>query len=203
MTKTSEDAMERLRQFLEKLATGLITEDQQPDLLSALYHAWDKIEGGAAGSMTKDKVDRAKSIEWKPPMLSFVIERHGAFVRGSNRAELVGWNVDVSIGKATNYLHGHRELRPKDKKLDVKELVSRIVALLSSEQACEALTRKGDSEIEIHVGALIPDEGPKQTAAGRRKRFRTELIKVMGMHGWVVKENSRPYLFVRELKSRP
>lgn len=203
MTKTSENIMERLRQFLQKIPPGTIPAERQPDLWSVLYDVWDKIEGGAKGKMTKDKIYRAKTMEWSPPILSFVVGRHGAFVNGSSKEEFVGWNVDVSTGKAVSYDNGYRQLRPKDRILDVKVLVANIVTALSSGQDHGAITRKSDAEIALHVGVIIPDVWPKQTVAGRRKRFRTELVKMMAIHGWIPKQKSRAYIFIRSQKDGP
>lgn len=203
MTKTSENIMERLQQFLQKIPAGTIFAERQPDLWGVLYNTWDEIEGSAEGKMTKDKIYRAKTMEWSPPILSFVVDRHGAFVQGSSKEELVGWDIDVSTGKAVSYAKGYRQLRPQQKILDVKVLVTDIVTALSSGLDHAAFTRKSDAEIEVHVGVIIPDVWPKQTVAGRRKRFRTELVKMMAIHGWIPKQKSRAYIFIRSQKDGP
>jgi hypothetical protein len=45
-------------------------------------------------------VSRAEELSWNPPILSFTIERHGATARGSSRAELHEWTVNLHEGTA-------------------------------------------------------------------------------------------------------
>ena len=54
--------------------------------------------------MWASKLGRMEKVEWQPPYLTFSIERHGATVKGSTRAELQNWQVDTS----------HRSLNPNE-----------------------------------------------------------------------------------------
>jgi hypothetical protein len=42
----------------------------------------------------------------------------------------------------------------------------------------------GSDHVSIKQGALIPRDGYQQTIAGRRRRFRNELMKGMTTFGW-------------------
>jgi hypothetical protein len=66
---------------------------------------------------------RMESVLWEPPLLTFVIERHGSTIRGSTRAELQHWTVDVNQGTATLALGGHRQLYPAQPRLNIQPLV--------------------------------------------------------------------------------
>lgn len=41
-------------------------------------------------------LSRMEQIVWEPPVLTFVIARHGGMVLGSTRAELQHWAVDLN-----------------------------------------------------------------------------------------------------------
>ncbi len=70
--------------------------DVQPGLVEVSDHlenlladAWDEFQGGDEESIAGYKVrGRLERVEWKPPLLSFVIERHGRTCVGSTRADL-------------------------------------------------------------------------------------------------------------------
>jgi hypothetical protein len=47
-----------------------------------------------------------EDLEWNPPMLSFIIERHGAMVLGSTRAENQRWEIDMNKMEAECYSFG-------------------------------------------------------------------------------------------------
>ena len=41
-----------------------------------------------------------------------------------------------------------------------------------------------DGHVVVSIGKIIPVGGPKQTVAGRRKRFRTALDAILKANGW-------------------
>ena len=54
-------------------------------------------------------IGRMENVEWHPPILTFLIERHGGTVLGSARAELQRWTVDLDRRTATCERVGHRQ----------------------------------------------------------------------------------------------
>lgn len=70
------------------------------------------------GPLTED-------LQWNPPVLNFRIERHGARARGSTRAELQTWEIDVIQATAKIVATGHRQLEPMDARLDVNPRASK------------------------------------------------------------------------------
>jgi hypothetical protein len=53
----------------------------------------------------------------------------------------------------------------------------------------------GDNQISIKHGALIPGGGYAQTVAGRRRRFRAELDRLMRDKGWELVDVKRTMEF--------
>ena len=54
---------------------------------------------------------------------------------------------------------------------------------------------KGDDEVWVYHGKLIPGGGYQQTVAGRRKRLRDELTNIMKPLGWKLFEVRQAMIF--------
>jgi len=151
-----------------------------------LANCWHELEGAGETAMQARKLDRAEDVSWNPPVLSFTIERHGATVLGSSRAELHQWSVDMHQRTARCERGRYRQLLPTAPRLDVKAIAA-VQQAPSSE--CDLvksgiLVWKSDEEIEVKHGRLVPGEGYQQTVAGRRRRFRKQLTERMQTIGW-------------------
>ena len=81
-------------------------------MIDLLKGAWESFEGHDDNRTEAWKLDRAERIEWEPPFLRFVLERHGGARFGSVRAELHYWCVDLENLSAGIYKKGWRSLRP-------------------------------------------------------------------------------------------
>ena len=73
-------------------------------------------------AMEPYKLNRMEKAEWQPPILSFVVERHGGTALGSTRADLQHWTVNVETKEANCHIAGHRQLEPMQPRMDVKPL---------------------------------------------------------------------------------
>ena len=83
--------MDQLCNYLERIPLGEIKNTTE--LEKALAGCWDDFTGDSGG-MTPSKLhDRMEEVFWEPPILDFVIERHGGTVMGSTRAELQYWTI--------------------------------------------------------------------------------------------------------------
>jgi hypothetical protein len=86
--------MDGLKRILSAMEPGAIAETAEVERL--LAGCWDDLGGVDEGGMQGYKLlNRMEDVVWRPPVLSFVIERHGGTVMGSTRAELQHWSVDV------------------------------------------------------------------------------------------------------------
>jgi hypothetical protein len=132
--------------------------------------------------MTAWKLHRPEDLSWNPPFLSFTIERHGAAMLGSSRAELHKWTVDLDKETAGCAQGRYRQLRAIAPRLNVKPIAARVRDAVQQGPAASCALVKdgivvwnGNNQLSIKHGALIPGGGYEQTVAGRRRRFRNEL----------------------------
>jgi hypothetical protein len=184
-------AKKDLLRELKKIPQGAVEGEPKHKIMGLLAECWHEFQGAGETAMNAYKLPRAEHISWNPPILSFTIERHGATVLGSSRAELQPWSVDVDQGTASCEQGSYRQLRPNAPKLDVKPIVARICGAVQQGPASPSelmklgiLVWKSDDTVQIKQSALISGNGPKQTVTGRRRRFRKELEDQMQNIGW-------------------
>jgi hypothetical protein len=76
-----------LREFLDSIESGPVADTSL--LEGLLANCWDDLsQSSAAGMEAYELHHRMEHVRWQPPILFFVIERHGGTVLGSTRAEL-------------------------------------------------------------------------------------------------------------------
>ena len=183
-----------LRSLLEELRNaphGAIEGHAKYKVMHLLANCWHELEGAGETAMQARKLDRAEDVSWNPPVLSFTIERHGATVLGSSRAELHQWSVDMHQRTARCEPGRYRQLLPTAPRLDVKPIAARVCEAVQQGPSSDCdlvksgiLVWKSDEEIEVKHGRLVPGEGYQQTVAGRRRRFRKQLTERMQTIGW-------------------
>jgi hypothetical protein len=102
--------------------------------------------------------------------IHFTLERHGALVRGSSFAELHHWIVEPET--MTKWIEGNskRRLARPSSKIDIAELVSRI-SIAVEQGDPDVVAELSDGALQVKIAKLIPDSGPRQTVADRRKRL--------------------------------
>jgi hypothetical protein len=176
---------------LKKIPQGAVEGEPKHKIMGLPAECWHEFQGAGETAMNASKLPRAERISWNPPILSFTIERHGATVLGSSRAELQPWLVDMDQGTASCKPGSYRQLTPNAPRLDVKPIVARVCDAVQQGPASPSelaergiLVWKSGDTVQIKQGALISGEGPKQTVAGRRRRFRKELEHQMQNIGW-------------------
>jgi hypothetical protein len=173
-----------LKDYLMSLPAGSPLDQDQVEFL--LAEAWPSLRGSRAGGMQPYKIrGRTEKLSWNPPLLTFVIERHGATMNGSTRAEMQHWCVDVSTHTAEIVSTGKRQLRSMARRVNVKGPAADIAEAILKNQDCAGMKRYPDGRVRILINEVVPGEGAfKQTVAGRRKRFRAALEALIKEHGW-------------------
>lgn len=190
--------MRPLIQYLSDLNGANLETDKLAPLLKAV---WNEFEGGMDSGMAAYKIDRMNEAKWQSPILSFVIERHGAAKYGSSRAERQWWQLNLETRQASNSVVGSKQLRPMNAPLDVRPLVDEVFAAIETGSDHRALVRKGPNEVKVLVSELVPGAGlAKQTLQGRRARFRAALDDALNPCGW--RASPRSYTYKRPM-SRP
>ena len=176
----SPNPLDRLRSRLANLEPGTIDVDSE--VAGDLASSWDALSGSDQKSMTADKVDRLENLTWNPPLLSFDIERHGGTVRGSSRAEVHTWTVDVMAATANVNTGRFRQINARAATWDANNAVEVVLKAVEEHRYEPYFKWKGD-DFRVLTGNIIP-EGPIQTTAGRSKRFRTLLADRLTTNGW-------------------
>ena len=174
------DDISELRAFLKKQPPGRILETYR--LGQLLSYCWHEFEGSSETSMKGDKLFRIEDPEWHPPILSFSIERHGPTVRGSKRASLYEWVVNVENRTVSIVRERKRQLVPNAKRLDVELIAKQVADAILSGRNDERLKIMSDGRLKIEIGRVIPETNARTTLT-RRRRFRKALTALLEPHG--------------------
>ena len=156
-----------------------------PNLISALAACWDGFDGNGAESMGHWKLRRMEKPSWDPPVFSFIIERHGGTVRGSTRAELQRWEVNLDTLEAICFSNGRRQVQKSDSRANFQEIASELAPKILSKQEDERLKWKSDGSVQVVMAKVFPGS-VAQTLSSRSKRLKEELLKILGPE-WQVK----------------
>jgi len=124
--------IDKLQQFLATIPPGSITDTTE--LARLLADAWNQFTGDGGGMEGRKLLGRMEDVAWNPPLLTFIIERHGGTVMGSTRATLQEWTVDVENMTVACLEARTRQLRPMQSRLDLGSVVQEIVAQVVNHQ---------------------------------------------------------------------
>jgi len=184
MTNTApEEQLAELRKLLEATSPGPV--DEASPVESLLVSCWECFRGNTETSMTAGKLlARIENLKWEPPCLEFEFERHGGTVKGSSRAELHSWSVDINARTATVTLGRFRQLCPKNPPLYVKPIAAELAQIIIEGRDDPRVKWSDDGTVLVKIGKIVPDNAPQQTVTGRRERFRAALADALGQEGW-------------------
>jgi len=200
--KSTSINLNEFKRYLYNLKKGEINDKKTSEnVVELLANAWDDLDKSIDDKTTSEKIKhRAEKLQWNPPVLQFMIERHGAVARGSIRAELLLWEVNVETGKAEMNPHsgrykeiGVRQPRYKPEK-DAESILSKIL----NKNKDEWLTWKNNDTVRINIGKIIPYSGPKDTVTRRRRRLGEEIQKRLESNGWELVEGTSPHTYKRK-----
>lgn len=189
--------IDRLRDRLSAFVPGPIPDEDVGEVLAALGESWDHFEGSKETSMDSSKLHRAESLEWDPPILRFLIERHGRTVSGSTRADLQQWEVDVSAGIVELHSSGWRQVRPMGSRWNAKAARStaeEIANAIRADQNDPRLRWTKDRRKVLVLTSMAVPQGPAETVRGRVRRLHTNLEQILGPTGWT---RGNSYWYVR------
>jgi hypothetical protein len=153
------------------------------EMLASCWEGLNRHDGGMAGYKL---IGRMEEVKWNPPILRFVIERHGGTVMGSGYAKLQSWAVDLEKELATLVDdYGRRWLGgSRNTPLKVGPIAAEIAELIKTGKQDPRLKWKSTDEARISISKVIPDNCPNQTLVGRRRRFKKALQESLREHGW-------------------
>lgn len=182
------DNTRKLREFLKDLQPGPVPKDLQGNLkiLIALY--WDNLSGSKDCAMATYKVERMEDPNWNPPIFTFIIERHGATVLGSTRAERQLWELNVDIGEASFRSVGYRQLLPRAAPWKAAPVAMELAQLILSGKDDPRLkwSTKEKNRVIVQTSSIIPEchSSSKETASGRRRSLFMAMEKLLAPAAW-------------------
>jgi hypothetical protein len=114
-----EHPVNGLRRFLDSVGPGEVRDISA--LKKFLAPCWLCFSGNNVQKMSAGKLRRLERPKWRPPVLEFLIERHGRVAMGATRAELHLWRVNLEQRTAEcNAGYGYRELVKHEVPMHVK-----------------------------------------------------------------------------------
>jgi hypothetical protein len=179
-----------LKNHLASLPPGPIADTADVERLLAA--CWDDMPGDDGGMEANKLLKRMAMVAWKPPILSFAIERHGGTVLGSTRAELQHWEVNVENKMAMLVKSGHRQLLPMAKRIYVKPLVKELLHAIRTGKKDKRLMWHGEDEVILMTTDIFPKgSAVRMTLEGRRNRLREAVATELLTEGWERLSNDR------------
>lgn len=191
---TRLNKLDNLLRLLRRRHPGVLHGDAASEVLEGLRGIWLEVRGSGVTRMEPRKLtpDRVEDLTWDPPRLVFRIERHGAAAHGSANAEVQEWSINLEEMRASTCSVARRRLS------SVKPIRKAEVLRLATSMA-SIIVARSDVAFVAHVDTLatvllkkVSDDfwflqessAPKETVAGRRKRFREALDDAMKERGW-------------------
>ena len=172
-----------LQDHMANLPPGPVEDTKTLEVL--LAKEWHGLDGSSAGGMYASKIaGRCEQLQWNPPYVTFIVERHGGTVNGSTRGELQHWSVDVSARSAVIVKSGRRQLYPMSKRFDAAAAAKELVEAIASHRESASLKWYPDGRVKVNAREVVPI-GVKQTTTERRARLRGELDAGLARCGWV------------------
>lgn len=198
------NSIEALRTFLYNLPSDqkTVSDENCNTIWSLLGNCWTALEGSDAENTKWNKLYRSESIQWNPPILSFILERHGGLVLGSTRADVHYWNVDVEMGTASIERKGYRQKERTSPRMNTKPIAQEIAKLILNGALDSRLNWDADKEyVILTISKIIPEACYQRTTQGRRDKFKAYLEEILIEHGWIRHDKVNKTGFLRKVKS--
>ena len=177
--------MNILKKTLAAISHGEIVDLSGIDRLLAEH--WHNLNGSSDGGMEGYKLlDRMEDAQWNPPILRFIVERHGGTVCGSTRAELQHWEVNLDSETAEITKTGYRQLEPMAPRISVKGLAEKIAqAILNGDDDKRFFIDSHNGDLVVNASAIFrAGSGFKRTVEGRRMRLCKYIEEILTDNGW-------------------
>jgi hypothetical protein len=180
------DAIDRLKRLLAHRSSGPI--ENRDEVCRLLAQAWENLDGSDAEATFAVKLCRAENMQWELPVLTFDLERHPQTVRGSTRASVHSWTVNLDRRTAVCMANGIRQISPIAPRLDLQSVGEELAQAILAGKEDRRLAWKGPGRVRVLLAEVIPD-GPKPTVEGRRKRLKELMRSLLSLQGWTIDRN--------------
>jgi hypothetical protein len=174
--------MIELISYLARTIPGVVADTEVLEHL--LAESWEQLDGSCDRRMEGYKIlGRMEDVHWKPPILSFSIERH--LVCGSNRAVLQHWSVNLDHNTATITRTEERILYPLSLRLTVETAAEEIAQAILGGKNDERVCWGEDGAACVAASWVFPKWSAFARTTGTRRRLLCNHIgDVLAHHGW-------------------
>jgi hypothetical protein len=173
--------MRTLRVLLRRNGPGPIFDVEAAR--NALSDAWDECAGGDRTKLGAYSVASAQKLEWNPPLLTFLVDRHGGAAFGPSGAERQSWTIDLDAQTAEVVTTVYWQLRPGTPAFGVGAAARGIAVAVAAGAARPGLVWSSPESVRVILSAFMPP-GPMRTTDVWRKRLRIALDAEMDGLGW-------------------
>ena len=178
--------MQELRNFLASLPPGSIAAPSHLErILASSCHDFEysNQENMKAGELKNREIEE---VEWKPPTLSFTIQRYRVTLLGSATSERQRWAVNVDTKETLCYNAGSGQTTPSQPPLNVEPIVKEVVRLIKNHQKTEWLKWQNDGSVHVVMGKVFPvSTNLNKHLRWQRERFRTKVEESLTTAGWM------------------
>ncbi len=100
------------------------------------------------------------------------------------RELLQEWTIDLEQRSKALRTVGRRQVRPMQQRLDVQPIAEELAAAILEGQPDDRLKWDGTDHVRLLIGEVLPTgSAVKETLAGRRKRLREPVAKLIASAG--------------------
>lgn len=174
--------MNDLIYFLTRTAPGKVPDTAKLEIL--LADSWDRLDGSSDSGMVGFKLmGRMENVHWRPPIVSFAIERHVA--RACGLALLQHWVVDLHHYTATVTKTEDRTLHPLSLRLSAEVAAAEIAQSILDGDDDARFHWEEDGTACVVASWVFPREsGFGRTLGTRRRKLCNCVGDVLAEHGW-------------------
>jgi hypothetical protein len=149
-----------------------------------LEEYWTQLDGSATSGMCGWRlVERMENVFWRPPVLSFSIERHR--VCGAAQALVQHWKVDFHRNTASITQTENRTLTPVSPSDSVEALGQSMAQAILTGTDDHRLQREADGTVCMLATWVIPSESNfSRTIGTRRRRLCKHIADTLAPYGW-------------------
>ena len=190
----STPAIHSLKTILEQTPCGPVDKNSVlgKAIISALAAAWMDLDGSEAQKTWPHKILRAEQVEWYPPNLNFVMERHGPTTMGSIWADLHQWTVNLTDFTASYAYFGKRQVDQKAPAITTKDMlvIAKSIADRIENNIPDPCVSwlKSQPLVKVSLNQVFPSHShKKRTAEDLRRKLGDALHKEMLSRGWKYK----------------
>jgi hypothetical protein len=174
--------MEDLIHYLTHTSPGAIQAVYR--LEQVLRKCWGQLAGSGDRKMAAYKLlGRMEQVRWRPPLLSFAVERHEA--PGSTNAQVEHWAVNLDYNTAAVITTEQRTLYPLSPAATPAIAAIDIAQLIISGCRDQRLHWEEPDTVCVLASWSCPRDSPVSGMLGvRRKQLRHCIGEVLTPHGW-------------------